>query len=174
MTRTFLNNAISFKYDNCWRKWLWNVLPMFRINHNKVLYLLSVGVRPRKWCFPREFKNCAVLTKIKPEQPGQSLRKPQEKLQCRQGGFLTVLMYIPSTVIHYLCNKQFVIFIFYNEENNSFSVPRHPWIDTTYILSKPNCLMAHSPVKCEIPKNTRPRHLKIFRTQYIFVSNCFW
>ena len=34
-------------------------------------------------------------------------------------------------------------------------------------------LVAHSPVKCEIPKNTRPRHLKIFRTQYIFVSNCF-
>ena len=34
-------------------------------------------------------------------------------------------------------------------------------------------LQAHSPVKCEIPKNTRPRHLKKFRTQYIFVSNCF-
>ena len=33
--------------------------------------------------------------------------------------------------------------------------------------------VAHSPVKCEIPKNTRPRHLKIVRTQYIFVSNCF-
>ena len=34
-------------------------------------------------------------------------------------------------------------------------------------------LKAHSPEKCEIPKNTRPRHLKKFRTQYIFVSNCF-
>ena len=33
--------------------------------------------------------------------------------------------------------------------------------------------MAYSPVKCEIPKNTRPMHLKIFRTQYIFVANCF-
>ena len=32
---------------------------------------------------------------------------------------------------------------------------------------------AHSPVKSEIPKNTRPRHLKNFHTQYIFVSNCF-
>ena len=33
---------------------------------------------------------------------------------------------------------------------------------------------AHSPVKCEILKNTRPRHLKFFRTQYIFVTNYFW
>ena len=34
-------------------------------------------------------------------------------------------------------------------------------------------IKAHSPVKCEIPKNTRPRHLKFFRTLYIFVTNCF-
>ena len=40
--------------------------------------------------FPRKFENCVVSTTIKPEQPGQSLRKPQDKSQCRQGGFLTV------------------------------------------------------------------------------------
>ena len=39
---------------------------------------------------PRKFENCVVSTTIKPEQPGQSLRKPQEKSQCRQDGFLTV------------------------------------------------------------------------------------
>ena len=43
--------------------------------------------------FPRKFENCVVSTTIKPEQPGQSLRKPQDKSQCRQGGFLTVFMY---------------------------------------------------------------------------------
>ena len=41
--------------------------------------------------FPRKFENCFVSTTIKPEQPGQSLRKPQDKSQCRQGGFLTVV-----------------------------------------------------------------------------------
>ena len=42
--------------------------------------------------FPRKFENCVVSTTIKPEQPGQSLRKPQEKSQCRRGGFLTVTL----------------------------------------------------------------------------------
>ena len=90
MTRTFLNNAISCKFDKYWRVWLWNVLPIFRINYNKVLYLLSVDVRPGKWSFPSKFDNGVVSTTIKPEQPGPSLRKPQEKSQCRRGGFLTV------------------------------------------------------------------------------------
>ena len=40
--------------------------------------------------FPRKFENCAVSTTIKHEQPGQCLRKPQDKSQCRQDGFLTV------------------------------------------------------------------------------------
>ena len=42
--------------------------------------------------FPRKFENCVVSTTIKPEQPGQNLRKPQEKSQCRQDGFLTVIL----------------------------------------------------------------------------------
>ena len=42
--------------------------------------------------FPRKFENCVVSTTIKPEQPGQSLRKPQEKSQCRQDGLLTVMI----------------------------------------------------------------------------------
>ena len=42
--------------------------------------------------FIRKFENRVVSTTIKPEQPGQSLRKLQEKSQSRLGGFLTVIM----------------------------------------------------------------------------------
>ena len=54
---------------------------------------------PENDVFPRKFENCAVLTAIKPEQPGQSLRKPQDKSQCRQGGFLTVYALIRKTYL---------------------------------------------------------------------------
>ena len=46
--------------------------------------------------FPRKLENCVVSTTIKPEQLGQSLRKPQEKSQCRQDGFLTVKRFGPK------------------------------------------------------------------------------
>ena len=40
----------------------------------------------------------------------------------------------------------------------------------TFIILIPYfCLPAYSPVKCEIPKNTRPRHLKFF-VPNIFLS----
>ena len=91
MTKTFLNNTISCKFDSCWRKWLWNVLPMFLINYNKYYTYCLLMCGRENDVFPLKFENCVVSTTIKPEQPGQGLRKPQDKSHCRQGGFLTVL-----------------------------------------------------------------------------------
>ena len=58
--------------------------------------------------FPCKFKYCIVSTTIKPEQPGQSLRKPQEKIAMPSGRVLNSEIYLLTNFHWHNFTEEFV------------------------------------------------------------------